>query len=80
LTANDIPDERGTYYVCFSDNVEILNGSPVTAKTLLTKQGDQAKWSIRVSANSGKIISNCAQSEIKPNQQVFGNIRQAVID
>jgi hypothetical protein len=80
LTAKDIPDERGTYYVCFSDNVEILNGSPVTAKTLLTKQGDQARWNIRVSANSGEIISNCAQSEIKPNQQVFGNIRQAVID
>jgi hypothetical protein len=80
MTANDIPDERGTYYVCFSDNVEILNGSPVTAKTLLTNQGDQARWNIRVSANSGKIISNCAQSEIKPNQQVFGNIKQAVID
>jgi len=52
----------------------------LTAKTLLTNQGDQARWNIRVSANAVKIISSCAQSEIKPNQQVFGNIIQAVID
>lgn len=74
------PDKLATYYVCFSDNVEIINGSPVTAKTLLTNQGDQAKWNIRVSANAGNIISNCIQSEVKPIPQIFGNIRQSVID
>ncbi|PMG48059.1 hypothetical protein [Shewanella sp. 10N.286.52.B9] len=71
MSANDIPDERGTYYLCFSDNVEILNGSPVTAKKLLTNQGGQARWNIRVTASEDKTISNFIQSEIKSSQQVL---------
>lgn len=78
MTANDIPDERGTFYICFSDNIEVLNGSPLTAKTLLTKNGDQASWNIRVSSGIGGIISNCSQSDIKPSNML--SLQYGLID
>lgn len=68
LTANDIPDGRGTYYVCFSDNITVLSGSsPVTAKTVLVKAGDTVSWNIKVGQATGKTISNCSQSAIQAN-------------
>lgn len=68
LTANDIPDGRGTYYVCFSDNITVLSGSsPVTAKTVLAKAGDTVSWNIKVGQATGKTISKCSQSAIQAN-------------
>jgi Leu/Phe-tRNA-protein transferase len=71
LTANDIPDERGTYFVCFSDNVEILNGDPLSAKELLAQKGDKVHWNIKVNPGTGKLISHCAQSEIQKNRKLM---------
>ncbi|MCH4293097.1 IPT/TIG domain-containing protein [Shewanella sp. 3B26] len=67
MNADTVPDARGTYYVCFSDNVEVLNGSPLTSKTLLQKTNDKASWTVKVSPGRGDVISQCSQGEIQPN-------------
>jgi len=56
MIANEVPDGRGTYYICFSNNVEVLSGSqPLTAKNVITKQDDTASWRIKVNQAIGPI-------------------------
>lgn len=59
LTGEDVPDERGTYYVCFSDNVEVLNGPAKSAKELITGKGDTISWNIKVNSGDPKAVNSC---------------------
>ncbi len=73
LTADTVPDARGTYYVCFSDNVEVLSGDPFQHKELLAEKGDAVNWRVKVTSGVGKAISKCSQSEIKSNSSIRFN-------
>lgn len=62
LTANEIPDERGTFYICFSDNIEIISGPSQSSKDQLTQADQNLSWQVKVNEGEGKLISNCEYS------------------
>ncbi|MCG9754773.1 hypothetical protein L1D40_05935 [Shewanella insulae] len=59
MTANTVPDARGTYYICFSDNVTIIDGPSQSAKDLLTQEDQILSWRVQVNPGSGKVVSQC---------------------
>jgi hypothetical protein len=60
MTANTVPDARGTYYICFSDNVSIIDGPSQSAKDLLTQEDQVLSWRVQVNSGSGKVVSQCS--------------------
>ncbi|MGO2479087.1 MAG: hypothetical protein ACTH7Q_12160, partial [Pseudoalteromonas sp.] len=73
LTANEIPDERGTFYICFSDNIDIISGPSQSSKDQLTAVDQVLSWEVNVNEGEGKTISTCDYST-NTNNDVEVNI------
>lgn len=67
LKGIEAPDDIGTYYICFSDNVSIETGSNALSGRDLVREATKS-FKIKVTKSSNPTIANCALTNPTNNQ------------